>query len=239
MSFMAFWGQLGFQDSSSPFMEELIFFHDHAMVVFVLVMSLVGYVSVGLIYNKFTARFIMESQGLEIIWTILPAVVLLFLALPSLQLLYLSDEIWEPGLTVKALGHQWYWAYEYYDFLEPIEIDSYMVPTDELEVGEYRLLEADMRMIVPMGVSVRVLVTSSDVLHSWTVPSLGVKVDAVPGRLNQVSFICNRPGVFYGQCSELCGANHSFMPIVVEVVDHESFCAWASWVLTSWCWEKN
>jgi len=144
------------------------------------------------------------------------------LALPSLRLLYLLDEINDSALTLKVVGHQWYWSYEYSDFLD-VDYDSYIIPFDDLSSGDYRLLEVDHRTVVPFSVDVRVLVSAADVLHSWTVPSLGVKADAVPGRLNQLSFFCSRSGVFYGQCSEICGANHSFIPIVVESVSIGDF----------------
>nr|QIZ12664.1 cytochrome c oxidase subunit II [Acanthopleura echinata] len=225
---MAFWGQWGFQDAASPLMEQLIFFHDHAMLILVMIISLLLYAAISLTTNKMTSRFTLESQEIETIWTILPAVILIFLAFPSLRLLYLLDEVEVPALTIKAIGHQWYWSYEYSDFMS-LEFDSYMLPLEELNSGDYRLLEVDHRMVVPFNTKVRILVTAADVLHSWTVPSMGVKADAVPGRLNQLSFLSKMPGVFYGQCSEICGANHSFMPIVVEVVDSDSFI---SWVLT-------
>lgn len=222
---MISWGQWGFQDAASPLMEQLIFFHDHAMLILVMIVSLVGYAFVGLINNSFTCRYLLEGQEIETIWTILPAIVLVFLALPSLRLLYLLDEINDPVLTIKAIGHQWYWSYEYSDFLN-IEFDSYMVPSSDLEFGDYRLLEVDHRTVVPYRVNIRILVTAADVLHSWTVPSLGVKADAVPGRLNQLSFFINHAGVFYGQCSEICGANHSFIPIVIEAVNIDTFISW-------------
>nr|NP_008174.1 cytochrome c oxidase subunit II [Katharina tunicata]AAC48365.1 cytochrome oxidase subunit II [Katharina tunicata] len=222
---MAFWSQWGFQDGASPIMEQLIFFHDHAMLILIMIISLLSYGAVSLMNNSFLSRSTLESQEIEIVWTILPAVVLIFLAFPSLQLLYLLDELEEPALTIKVVGHQWYWSYEYSDFLN-LEFDSYMISLEDLEEGDYRLLEVDHRSVVPMKTKVRVLVTAADVLHSWTVPSLGVKADAVPGRLNQLSFFANYPGVFYGQCSEICGANHSFMPIVLEVVDSSSFIKW-------------
>nr|YP_004123389.1 cytochrome c oxidase subunit II [Cephalothrix sp. SCS-2010]ADD62182.1 cytochrome c oxidase subunit II [Cephalothrix sp. SCS-2010]QKJ80233.1 cytochrome c oxidase subunit II [Cephalothrix sp. BMK-2020] len=222
---MMSWGQWGFQDAVSPLMEQLIFFHDHAMLILVMIVSIVGYAFFGLLNNNFTCRYLLEGQEIETIWTILPAIVLVFLALPSLRLLYLLDEINDPVLTIKAIGHQWYWSYEYSDFLS-IDFDSYMIPTSDLDYGDYRLLEVDHRTVVPYDVNVRVLVTAADVLHSWTVPSLGVKADAVPGRLNQLSFFINHAGVFYGQCSEICGANHSFMPIVIEAVNMNTFITW-------------
>nr|YP_010713577.1 cytochrome c oxidase subunit II [Naria helvola]YP_010713590.1 cytochrome c oxidase subunit II [Naria erosa]YP_010713603.1 cytochrome c oxidase subunit II [Monetaria caputserpentis]YP_010713616.1 cytochrome c oxidase subunit II [Naria miliaris]AKL90661.1 cytochrome c oxidase subunit II [Naria spurca]BBJ32529.1 cytochrome c oxidase subunit II [Monetaria annulus]WDA98709.1 cytochrome c oxidase subunit II [Naria helvola]WDA98722.1 cytochrome c oxidase subunit II [Naria erosa]WDA98735.1 cytoc len=222
---MSLWGQLGFQDAASPLMEELIFFHDHAMMILVMIISLVGYAALSLMMNKYTCRSLVEGQEIETIWTIIPAIILVFLALPSLRLLYLLDEVGDCSLTVKSIGHQWYWSYEYSDFLD-IEFDSYMVPTNELEPGDFRLLEVDHRVVLPTQTDIRVLVTSADVIHSWTVPSLGVKADAIPGRLNQLSFFIKYPGVFYGQCSEICGANHSFMPIVVEAVPLENFMEW-------------
>nr|YP_010891503.1 cytochrome c oxidase subunit II [Alviniconcha kojimai]YP_010891542.1 cytochrome c oxidase subunit II [Alviniconcha strummeri]WJK73026.1 cytochrome c oxidase subunit II [Alviniconcha kojimai]WJK73091.1 cytochrome c oxidase subunit II [Alviniconcha strummeri]BAN63343.1 cytochrome c oxidase subunit II [Alviniconcha sp. Al-Pm-28] len=222
---MSLWGQWGFQDAASPLMEELIFFHDHAMLILVMVMSLVTYAAVSLILNKYTCRSLVEGQEIETIWTIIPAVILVFLALPSLRLLYLLDEVGDCGLTVKTIGHQWYWSYEYSDFLN-IEFDSYMVPTDELNPGDFRLLDVDHRVVLPTQTDVRILVTSADVIHSWAIPALGVKADAIPGRLNQLSFYVKYPGVFYGQCSEICGANHSFMPIVLEAIPLENFMEW-------------
>nr|QFG38896.1 cytochrome c oxidase subunit II [Colus islandicus] len=222
---MGLWGQLGFQDAASPLMEELIFFHDHAMMILVMIISLVGYAALSLMMNKYTCRSLVEGQEIETIWTILPAFILVFLALPSLRLLYLLDEVGNCSLTVKSIGHQWYWSYEYSDFSD-IEFDSYMIPSNELEPGDFRLLEVDHRIVLPTQTDVRVLVTSADVIHAWTVPSLGVKVDAIPGRLNQLGFFIKYPGVFYGQCSEICGANHSFMPIVVEAVPLKNFMEW-------------
>nr|YP_010464929.1 cytochrome c oxidase subunit II [Gonodactylaceus falcatus]UUL95404.1 cytochrome c oxidase subunit II [Gonodactylaceus falcatus] len=222
---MATWGYLGFLDGASPLMEQLIFFHDHAMIVLTLIVTIVGYMMCSLMTNKFVNRFLLEGQTIEIIWTMLPAVILLFIAFPSLRLLYLLDEVNEPAITLKTIGHQWYWSYEYSDF-QQIEFDSYMIPTNELSDNNFRLLDVDNRAVLPMNTQVRVLITAADVIHSWTVPSLGVKADAIPGRLNQVSFLMNRPGLFYGQCSEICGANHSFMPIVVESVSVDAFLNW-------------
>jgi len=222
---MSLWGQWGFQDAASPLMEELIFFHDHAIMILVIIISLVGYAAFSLMLNTYTCRSLVEGQEIETIWTIIPAIILVFLALPSLRLLYLLDEVGDCSLTVKSIGHQWYWSYEYSDFLN-IEFDSYMVPTNELERGDFRLLEVDHRVVLPTQTDIRVLVTSADVIHSWTVPSLGIKADAVPGRLNQLRFYVKYPGVFYGQCSEICGANHSFIPIVVEAVPLKNFMEW-------------
>nr|YP_010393237.1 cytochrome c oxidase subunit II [Cellana toreuma]UPX89399.1 cytochrome c oxidase subunit II [Cellana toreuma]WNO18542.1 cytochrome c oxidase subunit II [Cellana toreuma] len=229
---MSRYSQLGFMDASSLVMEQLIFFHDHAMVVLVFIVFLVGYLMVYLMFSSLMDRNGLDGQVIEIVWTILPAVILVFLALPSLRLLYLMDDLGSCFLTIKCVGHQWYWSYEYSDFVG-IAFDSYMLPADDLEIGEYRLLEVDNRVIVPSGLDVRVLVSSEDVIHSWTVPSLGVKADAVPGRLNQISFHVMYPGVYYGQCSEICGANHSFMPICLEGVDLNSFMTWVKGVESS------
>lgn len=220
-----YWGQLLFQDAASPIILQLISFHDHTLIILTLVMSVVTYAIYVVITNTFTNRYLIEAQQIETIWTIVPAIILVFLALPSLRLLYLTDEVRNPSITLKAIGHQWYWRYEYTDFSD-IEIDSYIVPTSDLTTGEYRLLEVDNRVVLPIQLEIRVLVTAADVIHAWTVPALGVKVDAIPGRLNQLGFTINTPGIFYGQCSEICGANHSFMPICVEVVNLKSFTSW-------------
>nr|YP_009493360.1 cytochrome c oxidase subunit II [Echinaster brasiliensis]AWK29624.1 cytochrome c oxidase subunit 2 [Echinaster brasiliensis] len=222
---MANWTQLGLQDASSPIMEELIYFHDYTLIILTLITTIVFYGLASLVFSTNTNRFFLEGQNLETVWTIIPALILIFIALPSLQLLYLMDEISSPFLTLKAIGHQWYWSYEYADYRE-LEFDSYMIPTDELNNGAPRLLEVDNRVVLPSQTPIRVLVSSSDVLHSWTIPSLGIKMDAVPGRLNQVNFFLSRCGIFYGQCSEICGANHSFMPIVIEATNFESFENW-------------
>ena len=222
---MSIWSQLGFQDAASPIIYILINFHDHSIMVLTLVITLISYSIYSLLRNNFISIVDIEAQEIETVWTILPAFILLFLAFPSLRLLYLIDEVSDPIITLKTVGHQWYWSYEYRDFLN-LEFDSYIVPTRDLDEGDFRLLEVDNRIIVPMGVEVRILVTSADVIHAWTIPSLGVKADAIPGRLNQLGFLCNRPGVFYGQCSEICGSNHSFIPISMEVVDSKAFINW-------------
>nr|ARV77846.1 cytochrome c oxidase subunit II [Anopheles lindesayi] len=222
---MATWANLGLQDSSSPLMEQLNFFHDHTLLILTMMTILVGYIMGMLLFNKFTNRYLLHGQTIEIIWTVLPAIILMFIAFPSLRLLYLMDEINTPSITLKSIGHQWYWSYEYSDFLN-LEFDSYMIPTNELEMSGFRLLDVDNRVVLPMNNQIRILVTATDVLHSWTVPSLGVKVDATPGRLNQLNFLINRPGLFFGQCSEICGANHSFMPIVIESIPMNYFIKW-------------
>nr|YP_011004278.1 cytochrome c oxidase subunit 2 [Ctenophthalmus yunnanus]WPS93666.1 cytochrome c oxidase subunit 2 [Ctenophthalmus yunnanus] len=221
------WSNMNLQNSSSPLMEQLMFFHNHSMIVIILITILVGYLMIMLFYNKYTNRMLMQSQNIEIIWTILPAITLIFIALPSLRLLYLLDDLNNPLITLKTIGHQWYWSYEYSDF-NNIEFDSYMIPSEELKNNDFRLLDVDNRVILPMNSQIRILITAADVLHSWTIPSLGIKADATPGRLNQLNFMINRPGLFYGQCSEICGANHSFMPIVIESISIKTFSNWIS-----------
>uniref|UniRef100_UPI0030FE4539 cytochrome c oxidase subunit II n=1 Tax=Pachylophus rufescens TaxID=3127035 RepID=UPI0030FE4539 len=222
---MATWSNLSLQNSASPLMEQLTFFHDHTLLILVMITMMVSYLMFMLFFNKYTNRFLLHGQMIEMIWTILPAIILLFIAFPSLRLLYLLDEINEPSITLKSIGHQWYWSYEYSDF-KNIEFDSYMIPTNDLSNEEFRLLEVDNRVILPMNSQIRILITATDVIHSWTIPSLGVKVDGTPGRLNQTNFMLNRPGLFYGQCSEICGANHSFMPIVIESIPVNHFIKW-------------
>jgi len=219
------WGQLLFQDAASPIILQLISFHDHTLIILTLVITVVSYALISIITNKLTNRYLIEAQQIETIWTIVPAIILLFLALPSLRLLYLTDEVRNPRLTLKAIGHQWYWRYEYTDFSR-IDIDSYITQPQDLNIGEYRLLEVDNRIALPINLETRVLVSAADVIHAWSVPSLGVKVDAVPGRLNQLGFTITIPGVYYGQCSEICGANHSFIPISIEAINLPSFINW-------------
>nr|QXJ80271.1 cytochrome c oxidase subunit II [Dahira obliquifascia] len=222
---MATWSNLNLQNGASPLMEQIIFFHDHTLIILIMITILVGYLMLNLFFNKYINRFLLEGQMIEMIWTILPAITLIFIALPSLRLLYLMDELNNPLITLKSIGHQWYWSYEYSDF-QNIEFDSYMIPSNELNPNNFRLLDVDNRIILPMNNQIRIMVTATDVIHSWTVPSLGVKVDANPGRLNQTNFFINRPGVYYGQCSEICGANHSFMPIVIESISIKNFINW-------------
>nr|ABY55881.1 cytochrome oxidase subunit II [Pterostichus herculaneus]ABY55917.1 cytochrome oxidase subunit II [Pterostichus protractus] len=224
---MATWSNLSLQNSNSPLMEQLTFFHDHTLMILTMITMLVGYLMMTLSYNKYINRYLLEGQTIEVIWTILPAITLVFIALPSLQLLYLLDEVSNPLMTLKSIGHQWYWSYEYSDF-KMLEFDSFLISSNEMKNNNFRLLDVDNRIILPFNAQIRVLVTATDVIHSWTIPALGVKIDATPGRLNQTNFFMNRVGLFYGQCSEICGANHSFMPIVIESVPINTFVKWIS-----------
>lgn len=222
---MATWNNIFTQDRSSPLIEQLIFFHDHTLLILVIITTLVGCLIARLFFNKYNHRYLLEGQTIEVIWTILPAVTLIFIALPSLRLLYILDEINNPLISIKTIGHQWYWSYEYSDF-KRLEFDSYIIPTAELKPFNFRLLDVDNRIVLPFNSQIRIIVTAADVLHSWTIPSIGVKIDATPGRLNQTRFLINRPGLLYGQCSEICGANHRFIPIVIERISTNNFIKW-------------
>jgi cytochrome c oxidase subunit 2 len=225
--------QLSIQDPATPVAEGMISFNNYLVFFMVIIGVFVFWMLFSAIktFSSTPSKF-SHSSLLEIIWTIIPAVILIFIAVPSFTLLYSLDDSSEPLLTIKIIGHQWYWSYEYNDYLVKekkllnINYDSYMLATDDLTIGSFRLLEVDNRMIVPTHSHVRLLITSSDVLHSWAIPSFGIKTDACPGRLNQVSLFVKREGVFYGQCSEICGINHGFMPIVVKAVYPYKFLEW-------------
>nr|YP_006234052.1 cytochrome c oxidase subunit II [Archaeocroton sphenodonti]AET63092.1 cytochrome c oxidase subunit 2 [Archaeocroton sphenodonti] len=223
---MATWSLMSFMDSNSPIMEQMIFFHDHSMLIILMITIITLYMVINIIMNNFTSRYLMEEQEIEIIWTIIPALTLIFIALPSLHLLYLSDEMFSSQISVKIIGHQWYWSYEYSDFNK--EFDSFMVSEQEMSKNMFRLLDTDNNLILPFNTNIKFLVTSADVIHSWTVPSLGIKMDAVPGRLNQCLSFAKRSGMFFGQCSEICGTNHSFMPISLEIVSLKNFIKFIS-----------
>nr|AYW52627.1 cytochrome c oxidase subunit 2 [Elateridae sp. JWH-2018] len=222
---MATWSNMSVQDSTSPLMEQLSFFHNHTMLILLIITLIVSYIMFTLFFNKFINRFLLEGQTIELIWTVAPAITLIFIALPSLRLLYLLDEVNSPLVSVKSIGHQWYWSYELSDF-KNIEFDSYMIPATELKPFNFRLLDVDNRLPIPFKSQIRMMITSTDVIHSWTIPSAGVKIDATPGRINQISFFLNQPGLFFGQCSEICGTNHSFMPIVLESISPKKFIEW-------------
>nr|YP_010248809.1 cytochrome c oxidase subunit II [Phintella cavaleriei]QTT58087.1 cytochrome c oxidase subunit II [Phintella cavaleriei] len=216
---MPVWGSLYFQDGVSYVMEHLIFFHDYIMVILVMIMFLVGYMLVESYINKSYNLGLFEGQELEMIWTVLPAIFLVFIAFPSLRLLYLMEESELYDITIKLLGRQWYWSYEYMDF-DLLSFDSYMSNEEECM---FRMLNVDNCLVVPYNSNVRMVVTGADVIHSWTIPSMGVKADAIPGRLNQLSLNFNRLGLYFGECSEICGANHSFMPIMMSVISRNDF----------------
>lgn len=221
--------QLGFQDAATPIMERVSDLHDLLMWIIVgisaVVIALVAYVLIRFraSRNPHPSKT-SHNTMLEVVWTAIPVVILIIIGIPSIKLLFFTDTIEKSDMTIKAIGHQWYWTYEYPD--EEISYDSYMVEDKDIKEGQYRLLEVDRRIVVPVGATVKVLVTADDVLHSFAVPSFGVKMDAVPGRVNETWFRVNKEGVYYGQCSELCGAKHGFMPIAVEVVSKEAYQEW-------------
>jgi len=229
------WG-IYFQDSATPQMEGLVELHDNILFYLVIILFGVGWILLSIIKNYVSSespishKYLNHGTLIELIWTITPALILILIAFPSFKLLYLMDEINDPAMSVLAEGHQWYWSYQYPDFLnsdeEFIEFDSYLVPESDLEDGALRLLEVDNRVILPELTHVRFIVTAADVIHSFACPALGIKCDAYPGRLNQVSVLINREGTFYGQCSEICGILHSSMPIVIESVSIEKFLSW-------------
>lgn len=216
---MITWNNLFFQCPSSFMGELIVSIHDYAIIFIVSTLILV-LLSMGYLYliRSFNFRF-FENHQLETVWTALPFIILFFIVFPSLSSLYIIDACSFCGLTFTAIGHQWYWRYNFKDEFFLI-FDSYMEPR---AVRNIRLLDVDNRVCLPTYTPVRVLISSADVIHSWTVPSLGVKIDAVPGRINQFCFLTKRSGVFFGQCSEICGANHSFIPIVLESVRFKNF----------------
>nr|AEF13165.1 cytochrome oxidase subunit II [Hormaphis similibetulae]AGP50175.1 cytochrome c oxidase subunit II [Hormaphis similibetulae] len=217
------WMKLNFQNSNSPLMEQLIFFHDHTIFIILMIMIIITYMMMFIIKTKFINIKIMENQMIEIIWTTIPPIILIFIAMPSLHLLYLMDEIKSPIMTIKIFGHQWFWSYEYSDFFN-IEFESYMI--NNLNKENFRLIEVDNKTIIPFKFNIRLLISSNDVIHSWTIPSLAIKMDAIPGRMNQINLFMNRPGMYFGQCSEICGINHSFMPIQIESININKFILW-------------
>jgi cytochrome c oxidase subunit II len=229
------WG-LYFQDSASPQMEGLVELHDNIMFYLLIILFGVGWIMVSIIINfiykksPISHKYLNHGTLIELIWTITPALILILIAFPSFKLLYLMDEVSDPAMSVLAEGHQWYWSYQYPDFLNNdddfIEFDSYIIPDSDLDDGALRMLEVDNRVIIPELTHVRFIVTAADVIHSFACPALGIKADAYPGRLNQASVLINREGVFYGQCSEICGILHSSMPIVIESVSIEKFLSW-------------
>ena len=228
------WG-INFQDPASPIAQGIQDLH-HDIMFFLVVIAIFTFWMLGRTIWFFGAEknpkpsLIVHGQTLEIIWTVVPSLILLVLAVPSFSLLYSMDEVVHPAVTLKVTGNQWYWNYEYSDYAssneDSIVFDSYMIPEEDLEEGQLRLLEVDNRVVLPVQTHIRLLITGRDVIHNWAIPSLGVKCDGLPGRLNQISLFIKREGLFYGQCSELCGVNHGFMPICVEAVSLTDYLAW-------------
>ena len=229
------WG-IYFQDSASPQMEALVELHNIIMFYLVTILFVVGWMLFTIIRNfvhyrwPISNKYLNHGTLIELIWTITSALILILIAFPSFKLLYLVDEVPDANISMSVEGHQWYWSYQYPDFVnsdgEFIEFDSYLIPDADLADGELRMLDVDNRIILPELTHTRFIINAADVIHSFAVPSLGLKCDAYPGRLNQVSVYINREGTFYGQCSEICGVLHSSMPIVIESVSLEKFLTW-------------
>jgi cytochrome c oxidase subunit 2 len=224
---MMSWGQLNFQEGIRTTIEFLNYFHDYIIVILLLIITFVTYIFLYVSVSPHMDKYTIDSHVLETIWTVIPIVILLFIAFPSLGLLYLIEEVSKPSLTVKVVGHQWYWEYQYSNSWFNHSFDSYMV--HELDSAPlYYTLDVDNRLVLPTMANILFLITSADVLHSWTVPTLGIKVDAMPGRLNYLTSKSMFSGVYYGQCSEICGSNHSFIPIVLEFVPIASYLSYIS-----------
>jgi cytochrome c oxidase subunit 2 len=229
--------QLYFQEAATPTMEGIVNLHNDIMAIITFIGIFTGWMLFRTIYlfgadkNKVASK-VVHGMTIELVWTIVPSLILVMVAIPSFALLYSMDEVIDPAITLKVIAHQWYWSYEYSDYNtseeDSIQFDSYMIQEDDLELGQLRLLEVDNRCILPVNTHIRVLITSTDVIHNWAIPSLGIKCDAYPGRLNQVNTFIKREGIFHGQCSELCGVNHGFMPIVVEAVSLKDYVSWVS-----------
>nr|P43372.1 RecName: Full=Cytochrome c oxidase subunit 2; AltName: Full=Cytochrome c oxidase polypeptide II [Brettanomyces naardenensis] len=223
-----------FQDSATPNMEGIMELHNNVVFYLIIMLCFVTYMlyNISTVYNKSAVayKYMNHGQFIEMVWTTFPAVMLLIMAFPSFMLLYICDEVMAPAMTIKAMGLQWYWKYEYSDFMdekgETIEFESYIIPEDLLEDGQLRMLDVDASVVCPVDTHIRFIVTSADVIHDFCMPSLGIKIDAAPGRLNQTSALIQREGVYYGQCSELCGVMHSAMPIKIEVVPTADFLTW-------------
>lgn len=207
-------------------MEELLTFHDHALIILFLTSSLALYIISLILTTKLTHTSTTDAQEIETVWAILPPIILILIALPSLCILYLTDEINSLSLTAKTTGHRWYWSYEYTHY-EDLSLDSYKTKRTDLKPGELQLLEAGNQTLLPTEIPIRIWISSEDVLHSLTIPSPGLKTDAIPGCLNQTILTATRPGLYYGQCSEICGPNHSFIPIILELVPLKCFKTWS------------
>jgi cytochrome c oxidase subunit 2 len=223
--------QLGFQDAGTPVMEDIVWFHDYlllgiitAIALFVLVLLIIVMIRFNATRNPTPSRT-THNTLIEVLWTAIPVLILVVIAIPSFKLLFYQLNLPPADVTVKATGNQWFWSYTYPDNGN-FEFNSILVPTDKLKPGQLRLLTVDNEMVVPVNKVVRVQTIGSDVIHSFAVPSFGIKIDSVPGRLNETWFKATREGVYYGQCSELCGRDHAFMPIAVRVVSEQAFNAW-------------
>lgn len=230
--------QMGFQEAATPVMQRITEVHNLLLMI---IFAIAAFVIALILFACWRFRAtknpkpstVSHNVALEIIWTLIPCLILIVIAIPSFKLLYYMDETPKADMTVKVIGHQWYWSYEYPDHGN-FAFDSYMIPDQELKPGQPRLLSVDNPVVVPVGKVVRIIATSEDVIHSWAVPSFGIKKDTVPGRINETWFKAEREGMYYGQCSELCGPQHGFMPIAVKVVSDGTFQEWAKDAQEKW-----
>jgi cytochrome c oxidase subunit 2 len=230
--------QKHFQDGASDLLFKIRILRDQVMFYMILTLGIICWILIKVTINfnnkkkLISHKYSNHGSLIETIWTIVPILILVLIAFPSFKLLYLTDDILNPQITLKIVGRQWFWTYQYSDYSinseETISFDSYMINSNDLSKGDFRLLEVDNKIVLPTGARVRIVVSSGDVIHCWTIPSLGVKIDAVPGRLNQSSFIINRTGLFFGACSEICGAQHGYMPISLQSVKLENYIGWVN-----------
>ncbi len=223
---MPYWAELGFIDANSPVMEQLLIFYDHSMIVIISILAFLVFFLLDVKFSKKLNLGLIENHFIEFVWTILPVFLLVFIALPRLRLLYLMEERFNPRFSIKVIGHQWFWRYEYTEFALDINTLYDEIYIDMAYEDFAFLLEPDNFLAIPMNVSVRMLIRRVDVIHSWTIQRLGVKTDAIPGRLNQINFYSLKPGVYYGACSEICGVLHSYIPIAVKILPIEDFISW-------------
>lgn len=224
------WG-LGLQEAASPLAEHIHEFHNMLLwiIIAIALFVLVLLVWVIIRYNHKTnpepAQF-SHHVGIEVLWTLVPIIILIFIAVPSFRVLYYNDSTKNPEMTLKIVGYQWYWNYEYPDHGN-IAFDSYMVSDEDIADDQVRLLSTDNQVVLPIDTDIQLLISAGDVLHSWTIPAFGVKMDAIPGRWNEAWVNISKPGIYYGQCSEICGKDHSYMPIEIKAVSKEEYKNWA------------
>lgn len=221
---------VGYQDEGTPIACGIVDFHNKALYYLIIILTIVTYLVIARVWSNRSINWLRKrnhSTSIELVWTILPGVILVVIAIPSLKLLYSIDEIIKPTVTLKAIGSQWFWTYQIND-IEGLDIsfDSYTKSEEDLAPGELRLLDVDNRVVLPIHTPIRLLVTANDVIHSFGVPSLGVKIDAIPGRINHASIYLLRPSTYYGNCFELCGAGHERMSIVIDGVDTNTYLSW-------------
>lgn len=216
------WKQFSLQERRSPVIEEITKFHDYVLLVCSAALIPFTYLIIKIYFNKHLYLNLYRNIPLELFWTILPIIIIFCITIPALRLLYLLDDFSKPYLRIKTMGHQWFWSYEYADFLN-LNVDSYV---DPYTIPNFRLLDVDNRLNLPVNIKIRLILSSYDVLHAWTLPSAAIKIDAVPGRLNQFSIYFYKQGLFFGECSEICGINHRFIPITIEILKNTSFINW-------------